>query len=175
MPGRGGHDGRRADVPGRRRAGPSRGGEPLARRGASRPLLWGGRNPKCRRIRRPSSRPRRTWPSTTWWGDCGKPGPRSPRTSSRPVRSAYDSSLQARVRAYLPILVERRARRTLGAAAGGHTIRSGELRPGEEVVGEELVGDFGRASPAHHGVHRAAEGGAGVEGPSGPGLRPRPS
>ncbi|WP_406317244.1 three-helix bundle dimerization domain-containing protein [Streptomyces sp. NBC_00118] len=83
------------------------------------------------------------------------------------VRSAYDYFRQARVRAYVPILVERRARRTLGAAVGGHIARSGEPRPGEE-----LMGDVGRESPAHHGVHRAAEGGAGVEGPPWPGLRP---
>ncbi|MFE2989987.1 three-helix bundle dimerization domain-containing protein [Streptomyces sp. NPDC059262] len=83
------------------------------------------------------------------------------------VRSAYDFFRQARVRAYVPILVERRARRTLGAAVGGHIARSGEPRPGEE-----LMGDVGRESPAHSGVHRAAEGGAGVEGPPRPGLRP---
>ncbi|MFD5119554.1 three-helix bundle dimerization domain-containing protein [Streptomyces sp. NPDC058385] len=83
------------------------------------------------------------------------------------VRSAYDFFRQARVRAYVPILAERRARRTLGAAVGGHNARSGERRPGEE-----LMGDVGRESPAHHGVHRAAEGGAGVEGPPWPGLRP---
>jgi hypothetical protein len=35
------------------------------------------------------------------------------------VRSAYDAFRQARVRAYVPILVERRARRVLGSAAGG--------------------------------------------------------
>ncbi|MET7482984.1 three-helix bundle dimerization domain-containing protein [Streptomyces sp. NPDC005538] len=33
------------------------------------------------------------------------------------VRSAYESFRRARVRAYVPILVERRARRVLGAAA----------------------------------------------------------
>lgn len=35
------------------------------------------------------------------------------------VRSAYDSFRQARVRAYVPILVERRARKVLRAAAEG--------------------------------------------------------
>ncbi|MFB7167239.1 three-helix bundle dimerization domain-containing protein [Streptomyces sp. NPDC056242] len=83
------------------------------------------------------------------------------------VRSAYDSFRQARVRAYVPILVERRARRALGAVAGGHVARSEERRPGEE-----LMGDVGRESRADRGVHRAAEGGAGVEGPPEPGLRP---
>lgn len=34
------------------------------------------------------------------------------------VRSAYDSFRRARVRTYLPILAERRARRALGAVAG---------------------------------------------------------
>lgn len=39
------------------------------------------------------------------------------------VRSAYDSFRRAGVRTYVPILVERRARRVLGAAAAVTTRR----------------------------------------------------
>lgn len=49
------------------------------------------------------------------------------------VRSAYDSFRQARVRAYVPILVERRARKALGvlcAAVGGPS-------PGQERERED--------------------------------------
>ena len=41
------------------------------------------------------------------------------------VRAAYDSFRQARVRAYVPILVERRARKALHKAAGGPTVSGG--------------------------------------------------
>ncbi|MFF0084169.1 three-helix bundle dimerization domain-containing protein [Streptomyces canus] len=46
------------------------------------------------------------------------------------VRSAYESFREARVRAYVPILAERRARKVLGAAGGapspGHDHHEGE-------------------------------------------------
>ncbi|WP_442817012.1 three-helix bundle dimerization domain-containing protein [Streptomyces sp. NBC_01334] len=83
------------------------------------------------------------------------------------VRSAYDSFRQARVRAYIPILVERRVRRTLGEVAGDRIARSAEPPPGEE-----LVSDVGRKSRAHRRFHRAAPDTTGIEGPAGPGLRP---
>ncbi|WP_365125527.1 three-helix bundle dimerization domain-containing protein [Streptomyces sp. NPDC052127] len=83
------------------------------------------------------------------------------------VRSAYDSFRQARVRAYIPILVERRARRTLGEAAGDRVARSAQPPPGEE-----LISDVGRRSRAHRRFHRAARGTTGLEGPAGPGLPP---
>ncbi|MFE1416656.1 three-helix bundle dimerization domain-containing protein [Streptomyces sp. NPDC058746] len=42
------------------------------------------------------------------------------------VRSAYDSFRLARIRAYIPILVERRSRRALGAAGRDAPARAGD-------------------------------------------------
>ncbi|MFD0062376.1 three-helix bundle dimerization domain-containing protein [Streptomyces sp. NPDC056690] len=168
MPGPSGHDGRRADanrrradVPGRRRAASPRGRElllPSRGAGGTRTAAGGA---ALRPVRGRPGRPRH--------GGAAEGGGPTVHESvvATAVRSAYGFFRQTRVRAYVPILAERRARRTLGAAVGGHTARSGGRRPGEE-----LMGDVGRESPAHHGVHRAAEGGAGVEGPPWPGLRP---
>ncbi|MDR6980719.1 hypothetical protein J2X68_007461 [Streptomyces sp. 3330] len=84
------------------------------------------------------------------------------------VRSAYDSFRQARVRAYIPILVERRVRRTLDAAVGNHIARSATPPPGEE-----LISDVGRKRRAHRRFfRRAAPAATGLDGPAEPGLRP---
>ncbi|MFB7450531.1 three-helix bundle dimerization domain-containing protein [Streptomyces sp. NPDC056194] len=57
------------------------------------------------------------------------------------VRTAYDSFHQARVRAYVPILVERRSRRVLRAAC--------RTAPGEAVDG--------RAAPETRRAHPGPE------------------
>ncbi|MFJ3224134.1 three-helix bundle dimerization domain-containing protein [Streptomyces sp. NPDC086783] len=83
------------------------------------------------------------------------------------VRSAYDSFRQARVTAYIPVLVERRVRRALEAAVGDRAARSEEPPPEEEAIS-----DVGRKRRAHRLFHRVARRETGLQGPAGPGLRP---
>jgi hypothetical protein len=78
------------------------------------------------------------------------------------VASAFDSFRQAKVRAYLPILVERRVRRVLAAIGGDEP--SGR----QDGEGEEVSGHVGQEGGAYLGLHRAATGGTGVEGPAAP-------